>query len=127
MADFEPPSFSLGLDLDSQAEPGILSPTRPSSPVGAPQHCSADAGGRNAEDPDDLNGLENEEVMDSDPEPEATRIFKRLRRGPGSITLCTSSSAAAANGGLDDIPLGNGDEDIEEFSSQEDLLIRGKN
>ncbi|KAL0000830.1 hypothetical protein SO802_014611 [Lithocarpus litseifolius] len=67
MAGYEPPSFSLGLDLGLDSEPQIAPPDK--HPTQTPAPHDEDFG---------------PEVMDSDPEsrPEPPRILKRLRRGP---------------------------------------------
>ncbi|XP_004491393.1 uncharacterized protein [Cicer arietinum] len=87
MADFEAPSFSLGLDFDD---------TPPPSPSTSPNH-------------DPLP-----QVPDSDPDPETLpnpplHILKRLRRGPPSSSKTDPPSCIDVD-----------DDDIEEFSSQED-------
>ena len=63
---YEPPSFSLGLDLGLDSEPQIAPDDHPTQ---TPAPNDQDFG---------------PEVMDSDPEtrPEPPRILKRLRRGP---------------------------------------------
>ncbi|CAJ2633998.1 unnamed protein product [Trifolium pratense] len=86
MAEFEAPSFSLGLDLDN---------TPPHSP---------------------LNHDPIPQVPDSDPESQPDppiRILKRLRRGP------PSSSPVHHQTGLPP-PCINADDDIEEFSSEDE-------
>lgn len=125
MADFEAPSFSLGLDLETQSEP--RNPTR-STLDPSHQGDSSDNAGVRANCLDEVG---QEEVMDSDPESgaEPTRVLKRLRRGvvrPGpALTNPPSSSVRTQQ--LERSSCGrNGDDDIEDFSSQEDLLVRGK-
>lgn len=122
MADFEAPSFSLGLDLETQSE--ARNPTR--STFDPPrQDDSSDNAGVRANSPDEVR---QEEVMDSDPEP--TRVLKRLRRGvvrpAPALTNPVSSSVKTQELERSSCD-GNGDDDIEDFSSQEDLLVRGKN
>ncbi|KAK1583789.1 hypothetical protein Q3G72_026953 [Acer saccharum] len=77
---------------------------------------------------DSLHELERAEFDDSDvePEPESTRVLKRLRRGPGPTTQSLSSSLLAKKKKqqLGRTCSGNGDDDIEEFSSPEDLIFR---
>lgn len=125
MADFEAPSFSLGLDLETQSE--ARNPTR--STFDPPrQNDSSDNAGVRANSPDEVG---QEEVMDSDPgpEPEPTRVLKRLRRGvvrpAPDLTNPVSSSVKTQELERSSCD-GNGDDDIEDFS-QEDLLVRGKN
>lgn len=122
MADFEAPSFSLGLDLETQSE--ARNPTR--STFDPPrQDDSSDNAGVRANSPDEVR---QEEAMDSDPEP--TRVLKRLRRGvvrpAPALTNPVSSSVKTQELERSSCD-GNGDDDIEDFSSQEDLLVRGKN
>lgn len=104
MADCEAPSFSLGLDLDDPVHEST--PRSPLSPPGA----SARA--------EDEEGL-GPQVVDSDPDvgPDPPpRILKRLRRGPGNGSSSSVQRQEELQSGLD------GDDDIEEFSSQDDLL-----
>ncbi|KAF3453471.1 hypothetical protein FNV43_RR03911 [Rhamnella rubrinervis] len=107
MADYAAPSFSLGLDLGLDSEPEIA----------VEESSSSKTAPAPATDPL-LNlptspGNEDEElellVEDSDNEtgPEPPRILKRLRRGPTHFRETPTS-------------LCNGDDDIEDFSSQED-------
>lgn len=89
MAEFEAPSFSLGLDLDD---------TPPPSPSTSPNHDPVP-----------------QEVPDSDPESQPDppiRILKRLRRAPPS-----SSQTEPLPSFFDP-----DEDDIEEFSSQEEPL-----
>lgn len=89
MAEFEAPSFSLGLDLDD---------TPPPSPSTSPNHDPVP-----------------QEVPDSDPESQPDppiRILKRLRRAP------PSSSQTEPRPSFFDPD----EDDIEEFSSQEEPL-----
>ncbi|KAL5735980.1 hypothetical protein ACOSP7_030442 [Xanthoceras sorbifolium] len=126
MADFEPPSFSLGLDLESQSVPRIQT-AAPFNPSPQSQDSPANAAFRTGEDLETLPELERAEVEDSDvePEPESTRVLKRLRRGPGPrLTTQSLSSAVAKKQEFERTCCGNGDDDIEEFSSPEDLLFR---
>lgn len=91
MADFEPPSFSLGLDFDLDSPP-------PSSSTNPISSITESAG------------------VDCDFDIHATgRALKRLRRGPGPGPRTGSESRYT-----------NGDDDIEEFSSQEDPYIANK-
>ena len=133
MADFEPPSFSLGLDSDSQSDPRLPTAAAAAAPNPSPQILQDspvnDALRTGEEDLDSLHELEREEVDDSDvePETESTRVLKRLRRGPGPTTQSLSSSLLAKKKKqqLERTCSGNGDDDIEEFSSPEDLIFRG--
>ncbi|KAJ0045704.1 hypothetical protein Pint_04154 [Pistacia integerrima] len=123
MANFEPPSFSLGLDLDTQLDPPIA--IRPIDP--SPQAPSTHAGVLG----DNIDTLEQAEVMDSDPEPEpeTTRVLKRLRRGLGAgPTNQIVPPLSEKKQEVERRSCGvNGDDEIEEFSSQEeDLLIRDR-
>lgn len=122
MADFEPPSFSLGLDLETQLGPPI--PILPIDP--SPQASPTHAGIRT----DNLDNLEQVEVMDSDPEPEleTTRVLKRLRRGLGAgLANPTSTPLSEKKQVVEQRRCFDCDDEIEEFSSQEEgLIIRGK-
>lgn len=125
MADFEAPSFSLGLDLETQSE--ARNPTR--STFDPPrQDDSSDNAGVRANSPDEVR---QEEAMDSDPEPgpEPTRVLKRLRRGvvrPAPALTNPVSSPVKTQELERSSCDGNGDDDIEDFW-QEDLFVRGKN
>lgn len=113
MADFEPPSFSLGLDLDSQLRP---SPSNSSPPAN-----------------DALDELERAQVDDSDvesdaePPAESTRVFKRLRRGPGLGPGPSTVESSSSMKNREEIERVWGDDEIEEFSSPEDSIPRGEN
>nr|POE92195.1 hypothetical protein CFP56_53908 [Quercus suber] len=94
MAGYEPPSFSLGLNLGLVSKPQIASdkhPTQTSAPY------------------DEDFGIE---VMDSDPEsqPEPPWILKRLKQGPTTTPTTKTSSPRVV------------DNDIENFSSEDDFL-----
>ncbi|KAL0000827.1 hypothetical protein SO802_014609 [Lithocarpus litseifolius] len=80
MAGYEPPSFSLGLDLGLDSEPQIAPDKHPTQ-TSAPH--DEDFG---------------PEVMDSDPEsrPEPPRILKRLRREQISLPATTTQVDALA-------------------------------
>ncbi|KAK1581527.1 hypothetical protein Q3G72_006799 [Acer saccharum] len=73
MADFEPPSFSLGLDLDSQSDPRLPTTAPAAAPSPSPQilqdSSANDALRSGEEDLDSLHELERTEVEDSDVEP----------------------------------------------------------
>ncbi|XP_062077730.1 uncharacterized protein LOC133782437 isoform X2 [Humulus lupulus] len=110
MADCEPPSFSLGFDFGFESEPQI--PVQePSIPPQQPAPVPP------VVDPSDLTPLDDDgdklgpEVADSDLDtrPDPPRIFKRLRRGPPKLPKKPPLS-------------GDGEDDIEDFSSQEDIL-----
>lgn len=94
MAGYDPPSFSLGLDLGLDSEPQIAPDKHPTQ---TPAPHDEDFG---------------PEVMDSDPEsrPEPPRILKRLRRGPTTTPTTKTPSPRAV------------DDDIEDFSSEDDFL-----
>ncbi|KAI9185565.1 hypothetical protein LWI28_008421 [Acer negundo] len=134
MADFEAPSFSLGLDLDSQSDPRLPTNAAAAAPNPSPQILQDspvnDPLRTGEEDLDSLHELERAEVEDSDvePEPESTRVLKRLRRGPGprptTQSLSSSLLAKKKKQQLERTCSGNGDDDIEEFSSPEDLIFR---
>ena len=98
MAGYDPPSFSLGLDLGLDSEPQIAPDKHPTQ---TPAPHDEDFG---------------PEVMDSDPEsrPEPPRILKRLRRGPTTTPTTKTPSSHAV------------DDDIEDFSSEDDFL-KGNN
>ncbi|GLT59386.1 hypothetical protein SLA2020_322070 [Shorea laevis] len=111
MADIEPPSFSLGLDLDEELQPQIEALNH-STQNPAPDACAILHG--LGEDASEI-GLQ---VMDSDPDsgPDQPRTFKRLRRG-----LVTRKSPASKRD-LEPSVINDRDDDIEEFSSQEDMV-----
>lgn len=127
MADIEPPSFSLGLDLDAEPEPQILTRHHQQSGLNsAPGRSSCTLLQDDNDDgyfqPRVTNSEEDDfglQVMDSDPEdgPDSPRIFKRLRRGPAI------EEPRLKNKEKDVVCC---DDEIEEFSSQEDL-VRGNN
>ena len=98
MAGYDPPSFSLGLDLGLDSEPQIAPDKHPT------------------QTPTPLDEDFRHEVMDSDPEsrPEPPRILKHLKRGP-TTTLTTKTPSPRAV-----------DDDIEDFSSEDDFL-KGNN
>ncbi|GAV72931.1 hypothetical protein CFOL_v3_16419 [Cephalotus follicularis] len=96
MADMEPPSFSLGLDLDADSDPLIW--TR----IQSPPHTAPEASISVSFEEEEFGP----QVSDSDPEPDSVppRIHKRLRRGLVTKPLVFHNGV---------------DEDIEDFSSQE--------
>lgn len=101
--DFEPPSFSLGLDLDPHSEPQPASESQ--QPANTPS-ASASASNPAAEEDDDF---ESQARVSDQP-----RALKRLRRG--HVPRVTSETTKA--GSEDDRC--NPDDDIEDFSSEED-------
>lgn len=104
MADFEPPSFSLGLDFDLDSEPQSTVPPKPSVSLRTIKEV--------VDDDDDFEFP----VLDTGPQVSdpPTSSLKRLRRG----SISKSEPAAQK------LKLGetwcNVDDDIEDFSSQED-------
>lgn len=105
MDSIEPPSFSLGFDLDDASDPQSSSNLNPSS----------------ADDPliGDEPGLT---VSDSDQELEpnfASPVLKRLRRGINTDKCSAKSDRAVATEFLSYKE--DRDDDIEEFSSPEDF------
>uniref|UniRef100_A0A803LY98 Uncharacterized protein n=2 Tax=Chenopodium quinoa TaxID=63459 RepID=A0A803LY98_CHEQI len=110
MADIEPPSFSLGLDLDFDLEPSHNPP-----PEKPPTHKNAAAIDPKQKGKQKVNELEDVEfelrVSDSEPEsPEKSpqNRFRRLRRGVPSSYKPIST------------PISNSiDDDIEDFSDEE--------
>ncbi|XP_015898383.4 uncharacterized protein LOC107431874 [Ziziphus jujuba] len=114
MADYAAPSFSLGLDLGFDSEPQIpVEEEECSSPKPAPVPAPVLDPNANAHRQDGKE-FETEVAEDSDPETgpqeKRPRILKRLRRGPSQLRETPPSSF-----NLDD-------DEIEEFSSQEDSL-----
>lgn len=111
MADIEPPSFSLDLDLDDEHDPQIEFGNH-SDRNPAPDPCPNFP--LPGEDGDEIGP----QVMDSDPEsdPDQPRLFKRLRRGLGT------EKSSANKRDFQPPSANDGDEDIEEFSSQEDVV-----
>ncbi|KAF4395589.1 hypothetical protein F8388_008688 [Cannabis sativa] len=110
MADCEPPSFSLGFDFGFESEPRIPDHQEHSNP---PQKPAPDPPAIEPSTPlDDDEDEFGPEVADSDIDtrPYPPRVFKRLRRGKPQLAIMP-------------LPLcGDGEEDIEDFSSQEDIL-----
>ncbi|XP_021758915.1 uncharacterized protein LOC110723833 [Chenopodium quinoa] len=111
MADIEPPSFSLGLDLDFDFEPSRNPP--PGKP---PTHKNSGAIDPQEKGKQKVNELEDVEfelrVSDSEPEsPENTprHRFRRLRRGvPSSYKPISTPISDSID-----------DDDIEDFSDEE--------
>ena len=109
MADCEPPSFSLGFDFFFDSEHQI-----------AQDPLVHSTGPKPEDDDDDEEEEFGTRVEDSDPEtrPEPPRVLKRLRRGPPPLLCETTPSRSCV-----------GDDEIEEFSSQDDdlegILVHG--
>ncbi|KAI8550809.1 hypothetical protein RHMOL_Rhmol06G0136500 [Rhododendron molle] len=103
MAEFEPPSFSLGLDFDLDFEPQTIVPKDPPFP----KQPSSNPSFRLIKDNDDF------EI--SDP----PQTLKRLRRGPLSESSF-AEAVVAQKWELVEMGCNNIDDEIEEFSSQED-------
>ncbi|GER55317.1 hypothetical protein STAS_32953 [Striga asiatica] len=98
--DFEPPSFSLGLDLETQPDPLPQPAKRPST----------SASSRELEEDDDNDDFKTPiRVTDQSCD------FKRLRRGPKVVRPAHEARKAESIGGLFDVI-----EEIEDFSSDED-------
>lgn len=113
MADFEAPSFSLGFDLDLDPEPQTARRPEPSTSynVKPAKRSSAGATIRSNNDDDDHDDDFETPTMGFEPQvPDTPRTLKRLRRGP---TL-------AAQKGKSKGVWFNVDDEIDEFSSQED-------
>nr|GMC72455.1 Rho GTPase-activating protein like [Ipomoea batatas] len=111
MADFEPPSFSLGLDDDLDSEPNSIP-----VPIPSPKRAKRFPVSLRtiAEDNDD-----DFELPGPGPDPKCTDpppTLKRLRRGP---TSC-KPTPAAENLNVKEEKLRDVEDEIEEFSSQED-------
>lgn len=108
MADYEPPSFSLGFDLGFDSELQTAG-TDHSTPAPAPDPSR----GSDALKPFDVDEEIGPQITGPDPEigPRPVRPLKRLKRG-----LALKREPAT--------PIRNIDDDIEEFSSPEDI-IRG--
>lgn len=120
MADFAPPTFSLGLDFDLDSEPQTTTLREEDPSPKAPPQASTSPTLRTIQDfvGDDFESP----PMALDPEAsEPPRTLKRLRRGP------TNEPPLVAQKLEESVDLwGNVDDDIEEFSSQEDTH-RGTN
>ncbi|CAA0816729.1 Unknown protein [Striga hermonthica] len=98
--DFDPPSFSLGLDLETRPDPLPQPAKRPST----------SASPREVEE-DDYNDAFKTPVRVTD----QSRAFKRLRRGPKAVRPALEPRRAESIDGLFDVI-----EEIEDFSSDED-------
>ncbi|XVF34005.1 hypothetical protein REPUB_Repub18cG0019900 [Reevesia pubescens] len=109
MANFEAPSFSLGLDLDAEWEPRLPTRDHP-EPIIAPDSSSV----FNTPE-DNADNLDSEQVMDSDPDtlPDPPRVLKRLRRAADKFSATKKESE-------NPLVWNNGDDDIEEFSSSQE-------
>ncbi|XP_054817563.1 uncharacterized protein LOC129317220 [Prosopis cineraria] len=108
MADCEAPSFSLGLDLDHNVDE-----SNSRSPLSLPR-ASAHVEDKECFGPD---VVESDPDMAPDPPP---RILKRLRRGPGDGSPPPIQRQEGLRSGCD------GDDDIEEFSDEEDLQFQAR-
>ena len=112
MADFAPPTFSLGLDFDLDSEPQTTTLREEDPSPKSPPQSSASPILPTIQDfvDDDFESRS----MALDPEAlEPPRTLKRLRRGPTNELVAQKLEESV------DL-WGNVDEDIEEFSSQED-------
>lgn len=104
--DFEPPSFSLGLDLDLHSEPQHTPPPDPLFQPAKRPLTSANLGTVEEDGDDDFESP----VRVSDP----PRAFKRLRRG-------TTARLASEDPKVEyEDRRRNVDDEIEDFSSEED-------
>ncbi|KAH7675607.1 hypothetical protein IHE45_08G146600 [Dioscorea alata] len=116
MADFSAPSFSLGLDLD----PGIADLSTEDEEERAAENADASKPSRGeineGHDPE-LQTLVPDSDDDQLPPP---RVLKRLRRGP----LHPPSQVAQVEGDGRDEFFPSLDDEIEEFSSQEERQLR---
>uniref|UniRef100_A0A5B7BP72 Uncharacterized protein n=1 Tax=Davidia involucrata TaxID=16924 RepID=A0A5B7BP72_DAVIN len=109
MADFEPPSFSLGLDLDFDLEAQHTVREDPSCKQA--QQPSTSASFPTIEEDDDF------ESPTMDPHPKVSdrsQTLKRLRRGPTTEPISATRKRESVELRC------NVDDDIEELSSQED-------
>lgn len=108
MADYEPPSFSLGFDLGFDSELQTAAADH-STPAPAPDPSL----GSDALKPVDVDEEIGPQITGSDPDlgPRPVRPLKRLKRGLGLKWEPAT-------------PFRNIDDEIEEFSSPEDI-IRG--
>jgi hypothetical protein len=128
MADIEPPTFSLGLDLDIESVPRIPTHHFQTSTLNPAPNSSSNTpsddqnGGPQVMDSEEEEEELGPDVMDSDPEPGPgpTRVLRRLRRGPAT------QKSKVRKVELEGFCCDHGDDDIEEFSSQEDFGVRGK-
>ncbi|KAK9002425.1 hypothetical protein V6N11_025104 [Hibiscus sabdariffa] len=107
MANFEAPSFSLGLDLDLDAN---LEPRSPADDQPGPILAPSPSASFNTLE-DNAEELESQQVMDSDPDtrPDPPRVLKRLRRAAYASSATKKESEKT-------VPWNDGDEEIEEFS-----------
>ncbi|KAJ4837437.1 hypothetical protein Tsubulata_012776 [Turnera subulata] len=123
----DPPSFSLGLDLD--AFPLHQHFTPPPDPTSSPSFDAAADGdaGAQVKDSEDEDEEPGPMVLDSDPEPEPDppRALKRLRRGP--VTGQPGAKKKRREAEAEMVGVDTGDDDIEEFSSEEGFVIQGRN
>lgn len=109
MADYAAPSFSLGLDLGFDSEPQIAVEEESSSPNSVPTSAPANAHALRQDGEEFGTEIAEDSDLETGPEEEPPRMLKRLRRGSTLLRATPPSSF-------------NPDDDIEEFSSQEDGL-----
>ncbi|XP_027086220.1 uncharacterized protein [Coffea arabica] len=114
MADFEPPSFSLGFDLDLDPDPEPQTARRPepstSYNIKPAKRSSAGATIRSNNNDEEEDDFETPTMGFKPQVSDTPRTLKRLRRGP---TLATQKGKSKEE-------WFNVDDEIEEFSSQED-------
>ncbi|XP_052208609.1 uncharacterized protein LOC127812261 [Diospyros lotus] len=111
MADFQAPSFSLGLDFDLDSEPQTAPAKNPSSPQ-QPPPSSIGRSFLPVEDDDVV--LYTPTRGQDEPDPDPPRTLKRIRRGLASDPASAARSREPAE------PWRDVGDEIEEFSSQED-------
>lgn len=116
MADFDAPSFSLGLDFDLlDSEPQITTTTENNKNQSDSNRVSAAE--KRIENDDDFETLT---VVDSDSECQVTLPkLKRLRRG-ATVEDTVSSGSVKSKTDLCSAPVVVDDDDIEDLSSLED-------
>ncbi|KAI3702977.1 hypothetical protein L6452_28731 [Arctium lappa] len=116
MADFEAPSFSLGIDFDlPDSEPDIAAASEANKDLFASDRTSEAA---TILEDDDVD-FETLTVVESDTENEdSPPKLKRLRRGP-TVDTVVASDSVKSKANLDSAVVVD-DDDIEEFSSPED-------
>lgn len=114
MDDFEPPSFSLGIDVDFDSEPRAVLREDPVCKQ-APE-SSSNVSFQVFEDDDDFQVQNLDPVIHAEDSPP---VLKCLKRGPATQLPAVGKSLPTQSS-LDF------DDDIEEFSSQEELR-RGRN
>lgn len=109
MANFDAPSFSLGLDFDPDSEPRLPAEDHLGRTLAPNPSASFNIIEENADE------FESEQVMDSDPDtrPDPPRVLKRLRRA-------ADESSATKKKPEKTLVWDNGDDEIEEFSSSQE-------